>query len=311
VAQEQFVIRVNRESASERLVAIYPADGAMWLDHPLALLDGPWVTPESRVAYRAFASYLGQPEVGQQVLAAGYRPANVRLAIDEAASPIRAQNGVDPAQPFSSLPLPSTAVMESIRESWSILKRPANIILVVDVSGSMAGTRMAQAQEALLSFVSQIRDGRDRVSLITFSSEVRTVAPLDTMDRNRATLERSIRGLSTGGNTALYDAIDEAVTTLARRRESDRINVVLAMTDGEVNQSSRNLLPNRGDPSRLIEVITRSMQGTVPVAVYTVAYGGEAEFDVLRRIATSTKAQAYRSDPDTIRRLYRLLSAEF
>ncbi|MCS6801279.1 MAG: VWA domain-containing protein [Chloroflexota bacterium] len=312
VVQEQFVILFNTRTSGEKLVAVYPAEGSLWLDHPLALLEGPWLTAEQRRAYRAFTDYLSRPETGQLILAAGYRPADLRVALDERTSPIQRENGVDPAQPFTSLVLPATPVLERIRDSWALLKRPANIYLIADVSGSMQGDRITRARDALLSFVDQIKDGRDRVGFATFSTATREQVPLDTLEKNRGDLERAIRAMTPGGNTALYDAIDFGVQRVSELREPDRINVVLVMTDGEENASRRELVAGRGDPSRLIAAIQERMRRTgTPVIVVTIAYGGEAEFDVLRRIAESTNGQAYRSDPETIRKLYRTLSQAF
>jgi Ca-activated chloride channel family protein len=278
----------------------------------LALLEGPWLTTSQRQAYRAFTDYLGRPETGQLVLAAGYRPADLKIPLDERTSPIRPENGVDPAQPFTSLVLPATPVLERIRDSWTLLKRPANIYLIADVSGSMQGDRITRAREALLSFVDQIKDGRDRVGFATFSTATREQVALETLDKNRSDLERAIRAMSPGGNTALYDAIDFGVQRVGELRENDRINVVVVMTDGEENASRRELVAGRGDPSQLIAAIEERARRTgTPVVVFTIAYGGEAELAVLRRIAESTNGQAYRSDPETIRKLYRTLSQTF
>jgi Ca-activated chloride channel family protein len=312
VVQEQFVVQFNRRTTGERLVAVYPAEGTLWLDHPLALLEGPWLTNEQRQAYRAFTAFLARPETGRLVLREGYRPADLALPLDEATTPLRRENGVDPAQPATSLVLPSTGVLERIRDSWVLLKRPANIYLVADVSGSMEGERLARAKEALQSFIAQIRDGRDRVGLVTFSSAVREEVPLASLDQNRADLERAIAGLVAGGNTALYEAIAVAAERLAARREPDRINVVVVMTDGAEDASRADLVARRGDPSRLIAALReQERRSGIPVVVFAVAYGREAEFEVLRTIAEATRGQAYRSDPATIRKLYRLLSQTF
>ncbi|MFN8535677.1 MAG: VWA domain-containing protein [Dehalococcoidia bacterium] len=312
VVQEQFVVMFNSRSPADKLVAVYPAEGSLWLDHPLALLEGPWLTDPQRQAYRAFVDYLARPEIGQLVLDEGYRPADLKVPIDERTSPIRRENGVDPAQPFTSLVLPSTPVLERIRDSWALLKRPANIYLIADVSGSMQGDRLTRAREALLSFIDQIKDGRDRVGLATFSTATREQVGLDSLDKNRAALESAIRAMSASGNTALYDAIDFGVQRVGDLKENDRINVVVVMTDGEENASRRDLVAGRGDPSRIIAAIQEhARRSGTPVLVFTIAYGGEAELDVLRRIAESANGQAYRSDPETIRKLYRTLSQTF
>ena len=45
--------------------------------------------------------------------------------------------------------------------------------------------------------------------------------------------------------------------------------------------------------------------------IFTVAYGEDADMDVLQRIARLGDGQVYESDPETIRELYKLLSDFF
>ena len=80
--------------------------------------------------------------------------------------------------------------------------------------------------------------------------------------------------------------------------ESERINVIVAMTDGQ----------SQGE----FAVMESQMRGRdFPDLVFTVAYGEDADLEVLQRIARLGDGRAYPSDPATIRKLYRLLSAFF
>ncbi len=51
VVQERWVVYFNRNSEEERLVAIYPEEGTFWMDHPLVLLEGPWVSGDQKKAF--------------------------------------------------------------------------------------------------------------------------------------------------------------------------------------------------------------------------------------------------------------------
>jgi Ca-activated chloride channel family protein len=123
VVQEQFVVQFNSRTKGDRLVALYPAEGTLWLDHPLALLESPSLTDKQRRAYQAFVAYLGQPSTGEMILAEGYRPVDLRVAVDESNSPLNPEAGVDTLKPATSLPLPSIAVLESIRDWWTLQNR--------------------------------------------------------------------------------------------------------------------------------------------------------------------------------------------
>jgi Ca-activated chloride channel family protein len=192
--------------------------------------------------------------------------------------------------------VPETAVLQNVRESWRSLKKPANIYLVVDASGSMRGERIARAKEALISFIEEVVGDRDQVALVVFSDDVRELQGLKPLDKE--SLKKSIREINTGGGTQLYAAVAFAYDMLQDRGESERINVIVAMTDGL----------SSGNP---LVVESRLREPDFPVLVFTVAYGEEPDLEVLERIARMGDGQAYPSDPRSIKKLYRLLSAFF
>ena len=139
------------------------------------------------------------------------------------------------------------------------------------------------------------RDTKVRYCLVSFSSDVHEIQGLGQLDR---TFGASIRGLTAGGGTMLYDAVAHAFWKLKQQHDPQRINVIVAMTDGQ----------SQGDIGYL-ELSVR--EADFPVLIFTVAYGEDADLDVLKRIARMGDGQAYPSDPETIEKLYQLLSAFF
>lgn len=96
----------------------------------------------------------------------------------------------------------------------------------------------------------------------------------------------------------LYDAVAHAFGKLEQHHDPQRINVIVAMTDGQ----------SQGD---IAVLESRVHQTDFPVLIFTVAYGKDADLDVLQRLARMGDGQAYPSDPETIEKLYQLLSAFF
>ncbi len=304
VVSERMVIFYNSKS-STKLVAIYPAEGTLWQDHPLALLEQPTLTDEQRLTYRRLRDFLLAPENQKLVLQAGYRPVDLNLRLDDPASPIRTQNGVDPAQPQTTLQMPGPAILSVVQSSWYLAKRPANIYLVVDTSGSMEEQdKLTQAQDALVSFLDQVQGEQDRVGMVLFSSTVYRSTPPQEIGRQRSALKDQVQTLKADGRTALLDAVAFAFDDLQRKGEKDRINAILVMTDGIENASSTNL-------SRLTQRIRNGNQSGVPVLIFCIGYGSDADWNVLNTLAETTGGQARRADPDTIRKLYRILSTYF
>jgi Ca-activated chloride channel family protein len=305
VVQEQLVVYFNQQPGRPgRLVAVYPAEGTLWEDHPLALVESSALTSLQRETYRAFREYLTSEVVQQQVLAAGYRPADLSIPVDGPESPINAGNGVDPAEPQTTLQIPGPGVVQVVRDVWWITKRHTNVYLVVDTSGSMAGEKMDQTREALLTFVDQIQGGTERVGLIAFASSVYAVEELDELDANRAALLSMIGGLEANGDTALLDAVAEAYDRLQYLGDSERINAIVVMTDGQENNSYIRL-------SRLIEQVEAGNRTGLPVVIFCIAYGADADMDTLERIAVSSGGQVRTGDVETIRGLYKILSTYF
>ena len=186
VVSEQLVTAFNTGAfgggkPAQRLIALYPAEGTLWADHPLALLETDVITPNQRRTFQALREFLATPEAQTIILRGGYRPADLTIPLDSPGSPLTSENGVDPAQPQTTLQLPSPDVVQVVQNVWALTKRRTNVILVVDTSGSMAGDKLANVQTALKTFLAQIPTDQERVGLVEFNSGVANIIELDTL----------------------------------------------------------------------------------------------------------------------------------
>jgi Ca-activated chloride channel family protein len=304
VLPEQLVVQFNQGKPPERLVAIYPREGTLWLDHPLVLLERPDLTANQRLAFQKFREFLLSAEAQEKVLQAGYRPADLNLPLSGPGSPLTAANGVDPTQPQTTLQIPMPDVVEVVQNVWWYTKRRTNVYLVVDTSGSMRGEKIEAVREALRIFLEQIKSDQERVGMVEFSSQVNHIIPLEELGKNRAELERAVSALQAGGNTALLDGVRAAYVRLQQMNDRERINAIVALTDGQENASSVSL-----------RQLTREMQqgnrSGVPVVIFAVAFGKDADMNVLRALADATNGQVRKGDLETIRQLYKILSTYF
>jgi Ca-activated chloride channel family protein len=112
---------------------------------------------------------------------------------------------------------------------------PVSIAVLFDTSGSMTGTKIAQAKEALAGFI-QTSHPRDEFFLISFDSYPHLL--LD-HSRDGDTLLKKFTYLETGGNTALYDALNLGLEAVSRGAYTKR--AILLITDGEDNASRYTL----------------------------------------------------------------------
>jgi Ca-activated chloride channel family protein len=304
VCQEQLVVFLNSQTTDQRLVAIYPVEGALWEDHPLALLETDGLTDRQRATFKRFAEYVKSRDTQMDILAAGYRPTDLSISLDAPESPLTAEFGVDPAQPLTTLQMPSPHVIQVVRDAWWYTKRHTNVYLVADVSGSMEGDKLDNAQQALRVFMEQIQGDTERVGLIRFSTNATVVVPLDELGRNRADVNRAVDQLRASGDTALLDGVNLAYDRLQALGDTERINAIVVMTDGQENNS-------RIDLRTLVERITVGNQRGVPVLIFCIGYGDDADEEVLRLLAETSGGQYFAGDLETIRRLYKIISAYF
>jgi Ca-activated chloride channel family protein len=302
VAQEQLVVWLNQQG--HEIIAIYPVEGSLWEDHPLALLEIEGLTNDQRLAFEEFASYLESPEAQAGVLDSGYRPADLSLDLKGEHSPLKATNGVNPDEPRTTMQLPGAQVIDQVRNVWWLIKRKTNVYLVVDTSGSMEGKKLFNVREALMTFVNQIEGVDERVGLIEFWGDVDTLVPLDRLGNNRDALLGAIDGLEAGGDTALLDGVTRAYKELQLLNDWERINAIVVMTDGQENASHISIWD-------LTEKLSRGNQTGAPVVVFAIAYGRDADYGTLEQLAESSGGQVREGTVETIRELYKILSTYF
>jgi Ca-activated chloride channel family protein len=310
VAQEQIVLRWNSENPGQTLVAVYPVEGTLWADHPLALLerysdyDHTTLTNPQRDTYYAFASYLLEDAVQKQVLTGGYRPVNMNIDLLGEGSPFKANPSVDALQPKTTLQIPSYPVVQVVQDFQSYIKKPTNVILVVDTSGSMDDpNKLPKVQAALNAFIDNIKGTRDQVGLIEFSDHIKYSSGLATASIGyKESLKQAVNGMQAGGNTAILDAVLEAFTQLESQNDAQAINAIVVMTDGKENSSSRI---SQGSLENMLST------ARVPVVVFSIAFGGDADPSIMKSLADATKGQFRESNSFNILDLYKIISTYF
>lgn len=125
-------------------------------------------------------------------------------------------------------------------------RRGANILFVVDASGSMAArARMRAVKGAMLALLREAYVRRDRVGLVAFRRDrAETLLPLT---RSVELAQRLLRELPTGGRTPLAAGLSEALAHLAgaARRGELAETLLVVLTDGRATAA-----PEGEDPAR-------------------------------------------------------------
>ncbi len=205
VAQE--TKRISGASSQIPVVAIYPKEGTFWSNHPYVILNAPWVTPEQKEAAQLFETFLLDNPQQLKALEFGFRPADPSIPLT---SPLNAEHGVDTTQPQTILEIPSASVITGIETLWRETKKPVDLIVVMDISGSMRGDKITSARSSLIQFVSKL-DDRDRLRIDLFNDEIVTLTPLTPIGDKRQQVIDSVSGIFEQNNTSLYDATLKAI----------------------------------------------------------------------------------------------------
>jgi Ca-activated chloride channel family protein len=274
------------------VVCVYPKEGTFWSDHPVGIVNAAWVTPDHKEAAQKYIDFLRARPQQEKALKYGFRPGDEKIAL---AAPLDKAHGVDVKQPKTELQVPSADVISAAVKVWRANKKGCQVVLVLDTSGSMRqGGRLVNAKLGAKQFLSMLGD-TDNVSIMSFSDQINWVCK-DQSGKDREKLNSDIDGLFAEGETALYDAIEQAHQYLQANRKPGMTSAVVVLTDGEDNKSKKSL-------DELLKAVKIDYEKS-PVRVFAIAYGEEASFKTLSSISDASEAKAYKGDPKTIKAVF-------
>jgi Ca-activated chloride channel family protein len=301
--EETTLIEFNRTAGDgARLVAVYPEEGTFVSDNPLIVLQADWVSDEQRAAARTFETFLAEAITPEVAGRHGFRPA------DENAAPaglVTPAYGVDPIQPRHVLRVPEAPVLAKLKDAWAADRKPANVMVVFDTSGSMGEEqKLTHAKEALVAFFRQAAP-QDRIGLIKFSTDIQPLVPIAGMRANRARLVAATKTLLPDGDTRVRDATVEGVKAVERKLDRDAINAVVLLTDGADTTSSRSA------DQVVSELGRQGRKESGQIRVFTIAYGSAPNTTELERYAAATGGKPYKGNTDDIASIYRSISSFF
>lgn len=307
---EAETLKTNAEfGASMRypLVFIFPSKGTFWSEQPYCILDGDWVTDEQKDAAKIFQTYLLDRQ--QQELAITYylRPVDPAIPLH---APLTLEDGTDPRVTVKSVPAlqsPSAEVSSAVKDVFHQTKKKATIVLLLDISASMEGDKIKNAVASSINFVERL-DPNDEIYLMAFSGgEIYQLGGGRAGDVSEE-LTRKLNGLYANGNTPMYDGVCAAMQKTDQLKTDHeaagdkRLYGVVLLSDGQdtgsaISQNQMfNCLPSG-----------ESVEGT---KVFTIAYGDDADADLLLRVANRTNGKTFKGDPKSIESIYNAISAE-
>lgn len=293
----------NRQSGQPRYEAVYPQ--ATFSSSMRAIVpQAPWISPAEKEAAEQVVAYFRSPPAQQLATELGLRPGTPGIPLG---AKFTAEFGVNPQATYDSYRPPQPEVVAAMLKSWQeVTKKPSLVVVVVDSSGSMMGTKLPAVQNTLSHYINSLGP-KEQIALIDFDSQIRPPVVVEGTPQGRDRGLEFVSSLQVDGGTRLYDAALSARNWLRQHRRPNAINAVLILTDGEDSESQVTL----EQLSR--ELQTSGFSSDERIAFFTVGYGQEGDFDpeALRKIADLNGGYYTKGDPDTISRLMADLQVEF
>jgi len=167
-----------------------------------------------------------------------------------------------------------------------------DLIVVLDVSGSMEGDKMQQARAAADYLVDHLNPG-DRFNLISFSTGVRRWANelAAVTPENADDAHDWIARLDADGSTDINRALLEALAMVEAANGADRLTYILFLTDG---------LPTQGetDPWRIIDNAAANLSETSQVRLFPFGIGYDVNTILLDTLAKQMGGRSSYVAPD-------------
>jgi Ca-activated chloride channel family protein len=293
------------------LVAIYPKEGTLLSDSPYAVLQAPWVDDHVRKAAAAFLSYIRGDSAQDRFTKAAFRRYDGKPG-----SVISQANGLLPQEPKLVLSPPAPNVLAQVQTLWAQQRKPAKVLLVIDVSGSMgesggSDTKLELAKAAALRALNQF-SAHDDVALWAFSTPLngatdpyRQLVPFMPIAKGKPLLRKEISALTPQGGTALYATARRAYRAMATGVTNDRISAVVLLTDGKneyAPDTDLNSLEHELSPE----------DTSLSVRFFPIGYGTDADLPTLKGIAAAARGAAYdASDPASIDKVFTAVLSNF
>jgi tight adherence protein B len=201
-------------------------------------------------------------------------PSNGHLDIVFGAIGLPSDVAIDPATvtvTVGGLPVEATATASA----GHTVRR--TVMLVVDTSGSMRGSPLAEAKRAARTFLDQTPD-QVRIGLVSFASTARVeLAPTT----DRTALRQAVDALQAKGRTALFDAVNKALGSLGTAGARSAV----LLTDGNDDASTTTLAR------------TTAHAHTTGVTLDAVAFRTHNDTNaVLRQLTDATRGQMLAAD---------------
>jgi Mg-chelatase subunit ChlD len=186
----------------------------------------------------------------------------------------------------------ATVTARDLPPDNELARAPVDIIVVLDVSGSMNGSKLELCKTTLSLLLRELSSS-DRFGLVSFGSDAKLEIPpkkLNTQTDKDSALSK-INSIRSRGHTNISGGIAMAAQEMKSLESPNEVQTIFLLTDGKAN---RGVFDKEG-----IVKLTKGCLGITDddgqssIAVHCFGYGSHHDREMLRDISTATEGGTY------------------
>ncbi|KAK4779506.1 hypothetical protein SAY87_015612 [Trapa incisa] len=177
------------------------------------------------------------------------------------------------------LKAPKTSVLDRSQDRNRSPRAPVDLVTVLDVSGSMGGTKLALLKQAM-GFVVQSLGPADRLSVIAFSSTASRLFPLRCMtDSGRQQALEAVNSLISKGGTNIAEGLRKGFKVMLDRKFTNPVASIMLLSDGQdtysISSTGLGISKRRVDSESLLpdSVLQQNIPAVAKIPVHTFGFG--------------------------------------
>ncbi|KAG7534976.1 Zinc finger RING-type [Arabidopsis thaliana x Arabidopsis arenosa] len=181
--------------------------------------------------------------------------------------------------------LKAPAASRSSSNPSSSSRAPVDLVTVLDVSGSMAGTKLALLKRAM-GFVIQNLGPFDRLSVISFSSTARRNFPLRLMtETGKQEALQAVNSLVSNGGTNIAEGLKKGARVLIDRRFKNPVSSIVLLSDGQDTYTMTSPNGTRGTDYKAL--LPKEINGN-RIPVHAFGFGADHDASLMHSIAENS-----------------------
>jgi len=182
-----------------------------------------------------------------------------------------------------------TVAAKSLPEDDESVRAPVDIVVALDVSGSMSGRNLDLCKDTVELLLRELRS-EDRFGLVTFGDNANLVIPTRKLTpANKEAAAIKVRSLFTSGCTNMSGGIGLAAEEINSVENPNTVRAIFLLTDGHANRGI-------SDREGIVNLTKGCLSGTEKrneVAIHCFGYGVNHDSEMLRDISKATEGGSY------------------